>query len=183
MDGFQLNAFDWTVIAVVALSSVMGFARGIIREVFTAVGIVIAAVAVLIYLRNSEALNLLVFIDPAWLRVVATAALIFVAVFVGVGFATSSLAALLHKNAEINALDRGAGFAWGFFRAALIAVFTVVLARHVTPQDRTPPDLLIEAELYPVLERGAEALEFLIEDKKHLVRAKIDKAAEAAKQE
>jgi len=179
----DLNAFDWTVIVVVLLSSLMGFARGIIREVFTALGIVGAAVAVLIYLRNSASLSVLGFINPAWLEVVVTAGLLFLIVFVAIGLGSKALAAALHKSAEIGALDRGAGMAYGFVRAALIAVLAVVLARHVTPPDRPPPPLLTEAKLYPVLERGALALEIFIQDKRHIVEQKVKAAVEARTEE
>lgn len=183
MPELNFNVFDWVVIAVIAMSSVMGFMRGIIREIFTAVSIVGAAVAALIYLRNSDAINLLPFVQPAWLQVVATAAAVFAIVFVGLGFATSSIAALLHKSAEITALDRGAGLAYGFARAALIAVLTVVLVRHVTPQDRTPPAIISQAQLYPLLERGAVGLEYFIRDHKRDVEDRIKAATKAASPE
>ncbi len=185
MPDLQFNLFDWVVIGVIAMSSIMGFVRGIIREVFTAVAILGAAIAVLIYLRNSDSINLLPFIQPVWLQVVATAAAVFAIVFVGLGFATSSIAALLHKSAEITALDRGVGLVYGFARAALIAVLTVVLVRHVTPQDRTPPAIVSQAQLYPLLERGAVALEYFIRDHKQDVedRIKAVTASPAAKPE
>lgn len=179
MPDLHFNMFDWVVIGVIAMSSIMGFMRGIIREVFTALAILGAVVAVLIYLRNSEAINLMPFIKPAWLQVVLTAAAVFAIVFIALGFATSSIAALLHKSAEISALDRGAGLAYGFARAALIAVLTVVLVRHVTPQDRTPPAIISQAQLYPVLERGSIALEYFIRDNKQVVEDRI-KAITAA---
>lgn len=172
----EINAFDWTVIVVVLLSSVMGFVRGIIREVFTALAIVGAALGVLLYLRSSASFSLLGFIDPAWLEVVATSGLVFLLIFIVISIATKSLAALLHKSAEIGALDRGAGLAYGFVRAALIAVLSVVLARHVTPPDRAPPPLLTQAQLYPVLERGAQTLEIFIQDKRHIVEDRVQKA-------
>jgi uncharacterized membrane protein required for colicin V production len=139
MPDLHFNVFDWVVIGIIAMSSIMGFMRGIIREVFTAVSILGAAIAVLFYLRNSESFNLMPFLQPAWLQVVVSAGAVFAIVFVGLGFATSSIAALLHKSAEISALDRGAGLAYGFARAALIAVLSVVLVRHVTPPRSRPP--------------------------------------------
>ena len=179
MPDLHFNVFDWVVIAIIAMSSIMGFMRGIIREIFTAVSILGAAIAVLFYLRNSESFNLMPFLQPAWLQVVASAALVFAVVFVGLGFATSSIAALLHKNAEITALDRGAGLAYGFARAALIAVLSVVLVRHVTPPDRSPPAIISQAQLYPLLEQGAEGLEFFIRDHKQGVEDRIKAGAKA----
>lgn len=183
MPDLHLNVFDWVVIGVIAMSSVMGFMRGIIREIFTAVSILGAAIAVLFYLRNSESFNLMPFLHPAWLQVVVTAGAVFAIVFVGLGFATSSIAALLHKSAEITALDRGAGLAYGFARAALIAVLTVVLVRHVTPPDRAPPAIISQAQLYPLLERGAQGLEYFIRDHKQEVEDRIKAVTKTAQPE
>lgn len=171
----ELNAFDWTVIVMVLLSSAMGFARGILREIFTALAIVGATFAVL----ASFSFTPMGLLQPPWLEVVVVAAVTFVVVFIVIGIVTKSLAALLHKSAEITAIDRGAGLAYGFIRAALIVVLAVVLVRQITPPDRSPPALLTEAKLYPVLQKGAAALEVFIQDKRHLVTDTVDQAKHA----
>jgi membrane protein required for colicin V production len=179
----EFNALDWGIIAVVLLSSAMGFVRGIIRELFTALAIVLGAAAVLVYVRNAEQLRLLSFLHPEWLEVFATAIVLFALVFIGVGFASRSLATVLHKSAEIGAIDRSAGAVYGFARAALLVVLAVVLIRHVTPPDRPAPQLLREARLYPALTAGAKALEALIQEKKPVVEKRVKRAIRSAVEE
>lgn len=179
----DFNALDLGIILVVLLSSVMGFVRGVIRELFTALAIVLGAGAVLLYVRHAEQLRLLGFLHPEWLEVFGTAIVLFVLVFVGVGFASRSLAAAVHKNAEIGSLDRGIGAVYGFARATLIIVLGVVLIRHVTPPDRPAPDLLTQAALYPALEGGAAMLERLIEKEKPALEKRVKRAIRSAVEE
>lgn len=172
------NAVDWIVIAVLALSTIMGYVRGLVRELHTALAIIAATVAALLYLRNNEGISILGFIEPAALEVAATGALLFAVTFLVVSFATSSLAALIHRSAEIGAVDRGAGAAYGFVRAAVIVVLGVVLARHT----EEPPQLK-NAKIYPVLNRGAVVLEGFIADKRPVVREKLQQAIGAREED
>lgn len=161
-----MQAFDIIALVVIGLSSIMAFARGLIREVFSIVAFVAALIAALAGHRL-----MLPYVDGMinnpLIAAFASGVLIFLIVYVGITILTGILAKAAHSSGEIGALDRGGGLIYGFARGFLIMAVAVVMVRSVTgPSDTTPqasaPEWLTSAQTYPYFDKAAQALEGLV---------------------
>jgi membrane protein required for colicin V production len=161
-----MQAFDIIALVVIGLSSIMAFARGLIREVFSIVAFFAALIAALTGHRL-----LLPYLDGMiqnpLVASVVSGILIFLIVYVAITILTGILAKAAHSSGEIGALDRGGGLIYGFARGFLIIAVAVVMVRSVTgPSDTTPqaaqPEWLTKAQTYPYFERAAVVLEGLV---------------------
>jgi membrane protein required for colicin V production len=161
MAGMTLTWFDLIVVIIILISSIMAFARGLLREVFSIVAFIGAAIAAL-YLRGALTPLLSNFIHQALFAEMAAAVILFLGVFVVVTVATSSLAKAIHRSGEIGALDRGAGLIFGAARGVLALALFVVLWHHITGPSAPMPDWLAKARTYPVLNVAANGLEAFV---------------------
>jgi membrane protein required for colicin V production len=161
-----MQAFDIVALVVIGLSSIMAFARGLIREVFSIVAFVAALIAALTGHRL-----LLPYLDGMinnpLIAAIASGVLIFLIVYIAITILTGILAKAAHSSGEIGALDRGGGLIYGFARGFLIIAVAVVMVRSVTgPSDTTPqaaqPEWLTKAQTYPYFEQAAVVLEGLV---------------------
>ena len=145
--------FDYALIAVVAISALVGIWRGLVREVFALAGWIAAITAAMLFASDAAALipagfatplvrTALAFIGLAVviLIIVAIAGLLFTRAVraVGLGFA-----------------DRTLGGVFGFARGALMLV-VLALAAGLTAVPREP--FWREAKLAPPLETAAIAV-------------------------
>jgi membrane protein required for colicin V production len=165
MEGLGLTAFDAVAIAVVLISAVMAFARGLIREVFSIVAFFAAIFAAIWGYRYVAPYLEGVVGTPLFATLIA-GFLIFLVVFVAITILTSMLAKAAHSSGEIGTLDRGAGLLFGAARGILIVSLFVLLVRAVTgPAETTPqattPTWMVQAKLYPFFDRTASVLEGL----------------------
>jgi len=163
MEGLGLTAFDAVALAVVLISAVMAFARGLIREVFSIVAF-FAAIFAAIWGYPHVAPLLEGVVGSPFFATLFSGFLIFLLVFVAITILTTMLAKAAHSSDEIGALDRGAGLLFGAARGILIVSLFVLLARAVTgPPETTPqatlPSWMTTAKLYPFFDRTATVLE------------------------
>jgi membrane protein required for colicin V production len=178
METLGLTAFDAIGLAIIILSAVMAFARGLIREVFSIVAFFAAMFAAL-YGHRYVAPLLEGAVGNVLFATLFAGFLIFLVVFVGITILTSILAKAAHSSGEIGALDRGVGLLFGAARGILIVALFVVLVRAVTgPAETTPqaatPTWLTEARTYPFFSRTARVLESLAPKAKELYRQRKD---------
>ncbi len=158
----ELTAFDLAAIAIILISSVMAFARGLLREVFSIVAFLGAAVAA--YFGGPLLSSVFTsFISPEILANLGAVITVFIVVFVAITFLTSALAKAAHSSGEIGAIDRGAGLLFGAARGILVLALFIVLMRQITgaPQAQMP-NTIANAQLYPMLESTAEAIESFV---------------------
>ncbi|MDX2234362.1 MAG: CvpA family protein [Hyphomonadaceae bacterium] len=165
MEGLGLTAFDAVALAIVLISAVMAFARGLIREVFSIVAFFAAIFAAIWGYRHVAPMLEGAVGNPLFATLFA-GFLIFLVVFVAITVLTSMLAKAAHSSGEIGTLDRGAGLLFGAARGILIVSLFVLLVRAVTgPPESTPqaatPSWMVEARLYPFFGRTASVLEGL----------------------
>jgi membrane protein required for colicin V production len=175
----EFTAFDFAVIAIVLLSSIMAFAQGLLREVFSIVAFAVAAVAVYFEIKYQFLGGLLEgMIQPKILADIAAAIVVFIAVFVIITFLTSTAARAIHRSGEIGAIDRAAGLVFGAARGVLVMVLVVLVARHVTGPTVPMPDILAKARTFAVLNATAEGLEGLASQGQNVIKS--TNAAESA---
>ncbi len=150
-----MNAVDLGVLAVLALSAILAFARGFTRETL-AIGGWVAAVFATIYGFESVLPFAEHQIESDLLsRVVAGAALFLVTLLV----ASLISRAIAHRvqASILGPVDRSLGFAFGLVRGAVILALAYLLFVQVVVPEERPP-WVTEARTRPFVEQGAALL-------------------------
>lgn len=130
MQGFTL--VDGIVLAVIALSAVLAYARGFVRESLSIAGWVIAAFAGFYFAPMLEPLMREVPVlrdllgTNCELGILAGFAAAFVTALVLVSFITPLLAGAV-QNSAIGPIDQGLGFLFGIARGVLLVVIALVV--------------------------------------------------------
>jgi membrane protein required for colicin V production len=127
--------FDYAVLAVLAVSILIGIWRGLVREAFSLAGWVAACIAALALAPEAGQLLPATFATP-FTRGVIAGVVIFLAVLIVSGIAGLLVAKAL-RLAGLGLADRTLGALFGFARGALIALI-VVAAAGLTGLPREP---------------------------------------------
>jgi membrane protein required for colicin V production len=159
--------FDFAALAILGLSGVMAFARGLIREVFSIIAFIGAAIAAVFFSGLVSP-----FVESATplsgaLASLAAGLLIFLVVFIAITVVTSTLAKTAHQSTEIGSFDRAAGLAFGILRGVLVVSLFVLFMRQTQPTDTITPtdpmqDAIRGARTYPIYDGVAKALEAIL---------------------
>lgn len=121
-----MTAFDYAVLAVLALSALVGVWRGLVSEILALAAWVVAFVAARTQAHHVVPLLEGTVADPVW-RLAAAYAAVFVGVLVV--FAAGRLVlSLLVKAVGLGALDRTLGACFGVLRGVVIVVLAVLVA-------------------------------------------------------
>lgn len=154
-----MTGFDVVILAVVAISAVLAFARGFVREALSMAAMFVAILAVLWgFPLMREPMREV--IDTGWIADVATIGIIFVLVYIAVRVATGRIHEWVHDSEPLGILDRTAGLLFGVARGfALLAVAALVVT-SVAPPSMLPKSFK-EAQFYPVVMLTADALKHL----------------------
>ncbi len=167
MDGFGITWFDLVALAIVAFSGIMAFARGLIREIFSIIAFIGAAVAAVYLAERGRGLVENFTSLEGSLATVAAGLLIFLVVFFIIMFITSVVAKTAHQSTEIGSFDRAAGLAFGVLRGVLVVALFVLLMRQTTDSPAISPQAAMPAAIanartYPIYEGVAVGLERLL---------------------
>jgi membrane protein required for colicin V production len=158
--------FDFAGLVVLGLSGVMAFARGLIREMFSVIAFIGAAVAgyffsgvLAPFVESSTPLS-------GWLAAVAGGLVVFLVVFIVITVVVSSVAKQAHQSTEIGSFDRAAGLAFGILRGVLVVSLLVLVIRGNSPANNTPAnpaeDAIRGARTYPIYDSVANTLEIIL---------------------
>jgi len=145
--------FDYVVFAILALSAVIGIARGFVREVFALAGWIAAAALAVLFASQAATLMPVSFATPL-VRTVIAFMVLFLGVLIFAGIAGAFTARLL-RAAGLGIADRTLGAVFGVARGALI-VLAAVLAAGLTALPAEP--FWRQAKLAPPLETAAIAV-------------------------
>jgi membrane protein required for colicin V production len=160
MDSLPINPADLIVLAIIVISGLLAFARGLVREVLSIVGWVGAAIITLYgipYVRPY--VGMFVRQDQIVVDVVG-GTIIFILTLVALSLASVGVARQV-KDSQLNALDRSLGFAFGVARGmVLICLSYMVIVWSLPPADH--PKALREARTLPFIETGAELIKGLV---------------------
>ena len=123
---------DYVVIAVIAISALMGLVRGFVREVLS---LVIWALAVVLALALAEELALLLpsGVEGASLRFVTAFAIVFVATLVVGALVQWAVMRMVHATG-LTGIDRLIGLGFGALRGAVVCLVAVIAVRPFTAQ-------------------------------------------------
>ncbi len=155
MDALPVNSADLMVIAVVLISGVLAFVRGLVHEIL-ALGAWIGA-GIATYFGIDHVIPLargLTEVQP--IADVGAGAALFLAVLIGLSILTRILVKQIRKS-SLGALDRSLGLLFGLARGALIIAVTWLAATWAY-QEEPFPDWVTEARSLPLVQEGARAL-------------------------
>ncbi|PHQ81000.1 MAG: colicin V synthesis protein [Coxiella sp. (in: Bacteria)] len=131
---YDLNWFDYAIIGVVALSTVVSFFRGFIRE---ALSLLIWVIGIIVAFKFSPALQQYIHQITKWgvLSYVVAFALIFLSVWL-LGLLINLALRSVVKRAGLGGTDRMVGLVFGFLRGFLM-VAVIMMFIDVSPFKNT----------------------------------------------
>ena len=134
MDGFTL--VDAIVAVLILLSAILAYSRGLVREVLSIAGWIVAAIVGFIFAPRAEPLMREIpmvgdfLADSCELSILGAAALVFVAALVVMSIFTPLFSSLIQRSA-IGGLDRGLGFLFGVVRGVVLVVVALIVYDRV----------------------------------------------------
>lgn len=154
-----MTQFDLIAILILAISGLIGFARGAMRELTTVVAFVLAVAIALLSLRLTGpfARHLL---HPAWVANVAALLAGFLVSYIAIRIVGAGLTRSVHEVHALGGVDRIVGLGIGLIRGfVILGVFQMVFSA-ATPRERMP-QWISQAALYPAASDTAQALKAL----------------------
>ena len=121
-----MNELDWAILIVLALSTIVGVTRGVVREILSIVGWVIGIVFAIRFSPELAAYIPLESLGPA-IRTIIAAVLICVLCVFAIGLLGTILRKMLEV-ARISAEDRVLGSVFGFLRGVVFVCAVVFMA-------------------------------------------------------
>jgi membrane protein required for colicin V production len=144
---------DGVVLAVLAVSAVVAFSRGLVHEVL-GVGAWVGAVLAALTLREPMARILDGTVDEPWIAEALAAAGIFVVVLIVLKLLIAAIARRV-QDSVLGGVDRALGLVFGLARGAFLAVLAYILAGMVLPAPDRWPEAVREARFLPLAAQGA----------------------------
>jgi membrane protein required for colicin V production len=141
MDGFTI--IDLAVAAIIVLSAILAYARGLIRETMAILGWIAAAVLAFTFAGAMEPLVREIPVvgeflgESCELAVIAAFAVVFALALVVVGFFTPLLSSAVH-NSALGGVDRGLGFLFGAARGVLLVAVAFLVYDRVVVNEGIP---------------------------------------------
>jgi membrane protein required for colicin V production len=152
MEGF--NIVDGIVLATVVISSLLAYARGLVREVMAIVGWIVAAIAAFVF--APQVMPLVkeipvvgsILADSCELSIIASFAAVFAIALLIMSFFTPLLSSLINKS-MLGKLDQSLGFIFGVVRG--IALIAIGFFAYNT---------VLSAESFPMIDKSRSAQVF-----------------------
>ncbi|MGE0736485.1 MAG: CvpA family protein [Alphaproteobacteria bacterium] len=150
-----MTILDGVVLAVVLLSGILAFARGMVREVFSLAAWILAGIAVLYGLPPARPYAR-EYISHPLISDIATGAVIFIVVLVVATLIGSAIAGAVKKS-TLSPVDRALGFCFGVVRGAILVSLAYLLLGWAFRADEQPK-WIADAKTKPLLETGSKLL-------------------------
>ena len=120
-----MTIFDYLVLFIASCSIIIGVMRGLVKEVFSLLGWVVALV-----LANTFVETMAGWLPPVIpgvpIRLIVAFIVLFIAVRLLVGLLSMTLASMV-KASGLSSVDRGLGAVFGLLRALIIVIVVVML--------------------------------------------------------
>lgn len=146
---------DAVLLAVLAVSAVLAYARGLVQEVL-GVGAWIGA-ALAGFALAPVVSPLLTGIDPPWVADALAVAGVFLVVLVALKVVIAAIARRV-QDSVLGSTDRALGLVFGIARGAFLVILAYILAGMVFPDTRQWPQPVRDARLLPPTVAGAHYL-------------------------
>jgi membrane protein required for colicin V production len=154
-----VTQFDLIALLILALSGLIGFARGAMRELTTVIAFVLAVAVALLALRFTGPLGRH-WLHPAWVGNVTALLAGFLISYIAIRIVGAGLTRRVHEVHALGGADRVVGLGIGLIRGfVILGVFQLVFAA-ATPRERMP-QWISQAALYPAASDSAQVLKAL----------------------
>lgn len=172
-----LNNLDVIILIVIGISALIALSRGLVKEVLSIVGWVLATMSI-IYLLPVLLPFAKSHISSGILAGVVTALIILILFFIVWILLTDKLIGKI-RTSKLNGLDRMLGLFFGIVRACLLVVLFYILVSWMIPADKQS-EILTESKYFQVAGSFAKPLEELIpEETLKLIKEKAGYGEEA----
>ena len=151
-----MTQFDYAVIAILAISAIVGFIRGATREMVTVLSFLFAAMAAMFGLRYTGPIGRAA-IDPDWAGNVAAVVVVFLVAYIVLRLLGAAVTRGVKSTQVLGMLDRSVGLGFGLVRAAVFLGAMNLLFNAATPPERVPA-WISEAKLYPLTTAAGRVL-------------------------
>lgn len=172
----QLNNLDIVILIVIGISALIALSRGLVKEVLSIIGWVLATMAV-IYLLPVLMPFAKEHISSGILAGVTTAICILILFFVVWIYLTAGVVGKI-RSSKLSGLDRMLGLFFGIVRAMLLVVLFYILVSWMIPVEKQS-DVLIKSKYFQLAGSFAKPLEDLIpEDTLKIIKEKTKQVGE-----
>ena len=152
-----MTLFDLIALGILAISGLVGFVRGAVRELVGVFAFTIAAWVTVTLLPFSGPIARHS-IHPGWAANGAALVVVFLLAYVALRVLGHWLSTVLKGQATLGTLDRGFGLAFGVGRALVVLGVFYIVFNAATPAYLVP-SWISGGALYPVSRASAQALE------------------------
>ncbi len=147
-----MNWVDVAVLIVAAFSGMLGFLRGMVREIFGLAAWLGAAIAAYFFYDQADAMARRAIANPDFADPVAFGA-VFLVVLIVLSLVARTVGGAVRRSV-LGGLDRTLGLVYGLVRGAALVIAAYVIAAAVEPPDQWP-EAVLEARTLPSIYTGA----------------------------
>ena len=151
-----MTLFDIIALLILSVSTLVGLARGALREVATVVAFVVAIMVAILALRFTGPVARAA-VHPSWAANAAALLIVFLAIYILVRVLAASVTHGVHNTQHLGTVDRMIGAGFGLVRG-LAAVGLLNLAFNLAPPPSGVPVWVAQAKLYPLSRVCAQTL-------------------------
>jgi membrane protein required for colicin V production len=152
-----LTLFDLVALGLLAISALLGFVRGAVRELVTVFAFTLAAwICVALLLISGPIARRS--IHPGWAANASALIVVFLIAYVALRVLGGWLSTVLKSQATLGTLDRSLGLGFGVVRALVVLGVFYIVFNAATPSYLVP-SWIADGALYPVSRASAEALQ------------------------
>ncbi|SDJ60741.1 CvpA family protein [Microbulbifer yueqingensis] len=131
-----MNWADWTILVIVAISTLIGLSRGFVREVLSLLTWVAAFVIAMMF-RDELAPLLSRLVDTPSLQMIAAFAILFIFTLLAGAGLNMTLSAFVEATG-LSGTDRTLGMVFGLLRGTIIVLALLILAPGLIPVEEDP---------------------------------------------
>ncbi|AQQ68207.1 CvpA family protein [Microbulbifer agarilyticus] len=129
-----MNWADWTILAIIAISTLIGLSRGFVREVLSLLTWVAAFVVAMMF-RDQLAPLLSNLVDTPSLQVIAAFSILFIVTLLAGAGLNMFLSAFVEATG-LSGTDRVLGMVFGLFRGCIVVMALLIFAPALAPVDQ-----------------------------------------------
>lgn len=170
-----LNNLDIIILIVVAISALIALSRGLVKEVLSIIGWVLATMAI-IYLLPLVMPFAKNYIANGFIASAVSSLCILILFFIVWIYSTSGVVSKI-RSSKLNGMDRALGLFFGIVRACLLVVLFYILVSWMIPVEKQS-EVLTQSKYFQLAGKFAQPLEEMIpEETMKLIKAKTKVAA------
>lgn len=165
MEGFTL--VDGGVAVVILISAILAYSRGLVREILSIAGWVVAAIVAYVFTPTVEPLvkEIPVVSDiiggSCVLSMIVAFAIIFAVALIVVSIFTPLFSGMVQQSA-LGGVDQGLGFLFGVARGILLVLIALILYDTIFPQEDDRLDIVENSKSREILSSSQSSLAAMI---------------------